>query len=121
MICAVYEEFFNNLLEKSESMLYSGIPLLISTPLLFYGFRLIQTAEIPYFRKLSKLNLYLLIIGAPWSVLYIPTVSGFMLKSGMVTLLSMLVLTLAFFVTIALRWYWEIKLFRHLSRKFSQK
>jgi hypothetical protein len=99
-------------LDQTKSTLYFAIPIIISTPLLFYGFRLIQkNAEVLYFRKLSKLNLYLLIIGALYSLLFIPKVGNFF---------SMLMLVLAVFVTIASIWYWEIKLFKHLARKYNE-
>lgn len=98
-------------LEKTRSTLYTAIPVLISTPLLFYGFRLIQTAEITYFRKLSKLNLYFLIIGALFSLLFISRLSNY---------LSILMLVLAAIVTFVSMWYWEIKLFKHLSKKYNE-
>jgi hypothetical protein len=103
-------------LDKTKSTLYFAIPTIIATPLLFYGFRLIQkTGELLYFRKLSKLNLYLLIIGALYSLFFIPKLGN---KVG--AFLSMLMLVLAAFVTIASIWYWEIKLFKHLARKYNE-
>jgi hypothetical protein len=98
-------------LSKVQSLIWSAVSVFISTPLLFYGFKLIKTAEAFYFGKLAKLNLYLLIIGTLWALLLIPELK-------LANLLVMTVLMLSFLVTVVSLWYWEIKLFRHLSRKF---
>jgi hypothetical protein len=96
--------------DQTKSSLYFTIPMIPLALVLFYAFRLIKTGEILYFRKLSRLYLYLFFIGALASLLFIPHLANY---------LAILIYFLlpAAFITWGLVFYWEIKLFRHLSKK----
>ena len=85
-----------------------GVTLLISTPVYFYAFGLITNGDAAFFGRLAKMNLYLLIISLVGLLLYLS-------RSNSLILLPII---LGGFVTVVLLWYWQIRLFRHLSEKY---
>ncbi len=91
---------------KTTPIYYYAIPNAISTALLCYAFRHIQTAEGAYFKKLASLNLYYLIIMAFFAVFFI---------TGWVSFISMIITVLPAFIVLTAIWYWQIKLFKYLS------
>ncbi len=85
-----------------------GVTILASTPLYFYAFRLIRNSDLTLFERLAKMNLYLLIISAVGLPLYFSRLNSLLL----------LPIILAGFVTVLFLWYWQIRLFKHLSAKY---
>ena len=96
---------------QTKYTIYSGIIMLLSTPLFYYAFGLIRNEDMKFFGKLSQLNLYLPIISILGLLLYLLKVSHFLLFFPIM---------LAGFVVVILLWYWQIKLFRHLSLKYNE-
>ncbi len=98
-VVVFYQAMYNILL---------GVTLLISTPVYFYAFGLIKNDDVNFFRKLARMNLYLLIIALVGLLLYLLELSSFLLLPTI----------LGGFGTVVLLWYWQIRLFRHLSEKY---
>lgn len=85
------------------------IPKSFESILWYYAFKLIQNEESIYFNKLSMLNLYFFFISIIFLLMIIFSTSfPFIVLS---------ILMLAVFAVFILLWYWEIKLFKHLSLK----
>lgn len=98
-------------LDETKYTIYLGVIMLLSTPLFYYAFGLIRNEDMKFFGKLSRLNLYLPIISLLGLLLYLFKVSHFLLFFPII---------LAGFVVVILLWYWQIKLFRHLSEKYNE-
>lgn len=94
---------------KTKSTIFIALSAYLSAPLLFYGFRLIRTEESPYFGALAKLNLFMFMIGILWALLFIPWLASYPL---------MFLLMVMSVGTFALIWFWELRLFYHLSQKW---
>ncbi len=97
-------------LDPTKYTIYLGVIMLLSTPLFFYAFGLIKNDDVQFFKRLSKLNLYLPIIALLGLLFYLLRLTSFLLFP----------IILAGFVIIISLWYWQIKLFRHLSVKYKE-
>jgi hypothetical protein len=88
------------------------IPAALEIPLLCYAFNLIKNEDSIYFKKLSRLYLYSLIVGSSVFIGYLVSLSF------SYPFLILLPFILAGFVAVILIWYWKIKLFKHLATKY---
>lgn len=87
----------------------------LSYPLLFYGYGLIRNEDAPFFKRLSKLNLYMTIIMLLNTIYLLAKATNNILDS---ILWVIWVPLLAIFPILFLLIYWEVKLFKHLSEKY---
>lgn len=91
---------------------YYLIPAALETPLLYYAFCLIQNEDAIYFKKLSRLYLYLLLAGFPLLIGYFASLS---FSYPFLILVPFIIAGFVFGIKI---WYWKIKLFKHLAAKY---
>jgi hypothetical protein len=85
----------------------------LETPLMYYGFHLLKKEELIYFKKLSDLYLYLLIIGSIFLIIYLFQVT----LQLTIPLLMLLPFMLAGFVVAILIWYRKVQLFQYFYEK----
>jgi hypothetical protein len=100
----------------TASLMLFFVPTGLSYLLLFYGFRLIQNAESVFFRKLSKLNLSLFVIGVLTGI----GMGLLTITKSFGWILLVIPIGLAGFYVIVLLIYWEFKLFRHLHFQYEK-
>ncbi len=95
-------------LDSTKYMIVLGIITLLETLLFYFAFGLIKNDEMAFFRKLSRFNLYLPSLVLLGLLLYLLNLRS---------ILFFLPIALSVLITIILFWYWEMRLFRHLSLK----
>ncbi|MDA8082211.1 MAG: hypothetical protein M0024_00970 [Nitrospiraceae bacterium] len=94
---------------KTQSTIFIALPVYVTAPLLFYGFRLIRTEERSFFTLLARLNLVLFLAGILWAFLFIPWLSSYPL---------IFLLTVASGVMFVSIWFMKLRLFHRLSEKW---
>ncbi len=94
---------------KTKSTVFIALSVYLSAPLLFYGFRLVRTEEKKYFYVLSRLNLFTCLLGILWASLFIPWLASYPL------MFLLMVISVGGFASI---WFWELRLFYHLSQRW---
>ncbi len=87
-----------------------GVTILVSTPLYFYAFGIIKNDDATLFERLAKMNLCLLIISMVGLLFYLVRLDSLLLFP----------VILAGFIAIIFLWYWQIRLFKHLSMKYDE-
>jgi hypothetical protein len=85
--------------------------------LLYYGFRRIQNAEADFFRRLSRLNLYLFLLSISFALFLIALARDFAVSIRWFVVAPLLMGGAAIAVA---KFYWEVKLFKHLSVKYER-
>ncbi len=95
---------------QTQNNIYLGIIMLLSMLLFYYAFALIRNDDVDFFKKLASLNLYLALILFLGLLCYVFELPLFLVFPIM----------MAGVVVIILLWYWQIKLFRHLSLKYNE-
>lgn len=96
-------------IDSTKYAIYLGIIMSLSTLLFYFAFGLIKNDEIEFFKKLSKLNLCLPVLSFLALLLFILKLTSFIL---------LVPILLAALITLISIWYWQIKLFKHLSIKY---
>jgi hypothetical protein len=89
------------------------IPAALETLLMYYGFHLLKKEEPIYFKKLSDLYLYLLVIGSIFLIIYLFQVT----LQPTIPFLILLSFMLAGFVVVILIWYRKVQLFKYFYEK----
>jgi hypothetical protein len=97
-----------------ELFSFNGVPFVMECILLFYAFKSVKDVKISYFKKISRMYLYL-------SILLIPTFTAVLLgKDRLSTIPQMLIpplilLGLAAGVLVVVIWYLKIRAFKQIS------
>jgi hypothetical protein len=81
----------------------------------YYAFKLILNDEFKYFRRLSTLNLILVIMGLCFSMVLLLNMFH---PPSLISSIGLLLFFLSMFAISFLICYWEIRLFRHLYFKY---
>lgn len=105
----VFDSFMK--LDSTKYTIGLGIIGLLAALLFYSAFGLIKNDEMAFFKKLSRLNLYL-----P-SLLLLGLLLYFL---NLRSILFFIPIALSILITAILLWYWQIRLFRYLSLKYNK-
>ena len=96
---------------------FLGVPFAIDCILLYYAFKSVENSKIIYFRKLSRLYLYLLFFYVPISVSLLFGKESLKKFIPQMLIKPFIILALFWAALIVYTWYMKIKLFKQISRQ----
>lgn len=100
--------------DTKELYNYSGVPVAVEALLLFYAFKSVQDVKLTYFRKLSKVYLYLSFFFVPTSIVLLFDKETLKMMPH-ILIKPFVILAILWAALIVYAWYLKIRAFKQIS------